>query len=304
MKLLATLPSIVRQEVISDIFSCPEISGFRFNTGVHSPFSPRETLEKMFSLAGEKAERIWIDLDGRQLRVNNWSYPKFGGKLSLNRSVTFSRPAEINFRGDGWYELAESRGRSIFLNSLPRHALGAGQTANIFADRLEIKGPYLTGLDRQYLREALKLGGKLFMLSFFERESDIAEIMEIAGDKKISLALKIENNNGLLAARKLSSLKNITLVAARDDWYINSRDSANFHNDLAELVRLDKKAIVASRIFSSLEKDAEVSAADWEDLQLLEMFGYKNFMFSDGLCNYKFKEAISAWRKYQMFRKD
>jgi hypothetical protein len=31
----------------------------------------------------------------------------------------------------------------------------------------------------------------------------------------------------------------------------------------------------------------------------MEMMGYANFMFSDGLCRYHFDQAVQAWQDYQ-----
>lgn len=42
----------------------------------------------------------------------------------------------------------------------------------------------------------------------------------------------------------------------------------------------------------------EVSFADIADLRLMEVFGYKHFMFSDGISRKHFKEAIRLWEEY------
>lgn len=303
MKLFATLPSLKNLKAVSEVLGCPDFSDVRLNTGVYSPYSPRESLQEVQRIEDD-GKIIWVDLDGRQLRVKNWSYPSHGGKVCLNRSVNFSYPARINFRNDGWYDLEGSRGRSVFFGPMPRHALGNGQTVNISALDLEIKGPYLTGLDKQYIIESLRLGINHFMLSFFEGQGDIDEVMKVVGNKEVFLCLKIENDKGFLAAQSLVKQKNITLMAARDDWYLNSGNKASFLKDVRALIDIDPEAIVASRIFSGLEKSGEVSLGDWEDLALMERFGYKNFMFSDGLCEYRFKEAMSAWREYMYSREE
>jgi hypothetical protein len=308
MELWATLPSLGRMKAVEDIFDCSELIAVRLNTGVYSPFSPRESLQAVIRSSSmsclEREVPVWVDLDGRQLRVKNWSYPKYGGKLCLNRSVTFGQGARINFRGDGWYNLINRRGKTVFIDPMPKSALGCGQTVNIDAKDLKVAGPYLTGLDKQYITEALRLGINRFMLSFFEGQSDIDEVIEAANGKKIELILKIENDKGFQAYKALPKKDWIIPMAARDDWYINSCGKASFLRDLAELVKIDDRAIVASRIFSSLEKGVEVSLSDWEDLALMESYGYKTFMLSDGICQYRFKEVIAAWNEYCRFREE
>lgn len=302
MELWATLPSLNRLSVVGDIFECTDVTAVRLNTGVYSPLSPRESLRAILDMSSTYAsgnKRIWVDLDGRQLRVKNWSYPRHGGKICLNRSVTFGDDAEINFRGDrNWYKLTDHRGKSVFIDQLPKEALGAGQTVNISASDLKVAGPYLTGLDKQYIVEALRLGINRFMLSFFEQQSDIDEVVEAACGKEIELILKIENDNGFRTVNSIPLADNVRLMAARDDWYINSCGKASFLRDLERVVKIDDKAIVASRIFSDLDVRGEPSLSDWEDLELMKNMGYKTFMLSDGVCQYSFEKTISAWKEY------
>jgi hypothetical protein len=84
--LIATLPAVHEQALMKQIVSHPLIDSVRYNTGVSSPYSAQETLERIVALT-QANEKLWIDLKGRQLRIAKWSYPKYGGQIILNHEM-------------------------------------------------------------------------------------------------------------------------------------------------------------------------------------------------------------------------
>ena len=67
---------------------------------------------------------------------------------------------------------------------------------------------------------------------------------------------------------------------------------------LSQLIQIAPKAICASKIFSSLEYRKTPDLADFSDLQLMYELGYRRFMLSDNICNYKLEEALKAWEDF------
>lgn len=307
--LIATLPPVYREELLEEIISTPEIGGVRYNTGILSPFSALETLAKIKNLTDQHKKKFWIDLKGRQLRVTKWAFPDYG-TIELNHNISIDGLAQMVFRDGDTCDIKFVRRNKIFLNSRPRQAVGEGQSVNILGDGVVIEG-YLTGSDREYITAAAHLGVTDFMLSFIEEENDIFEVgeeyqqalegMVPARVVKLDLALKIESPRGVdfITKNLIPNQHPHTLVAARDDLFSTIGDNkAKILPALEEISNIDKNAILASRIFSGIEKDSAVTMADLSDLDLMIRMGYKSFMFSDEICQRYFQKAIRAWKMY------
>ncbi|MBL7058058.1 hypothetical protein ISS03_01855 [Patescibacteria group bacterium] len=290
--LIVTLPAAHQEELMLDIISHPLVDAVRYNIGTCSAFSPKLTLKKILWLTQRYNKKLWIDLKGRQLRIAKWAVPQYG-RIFLNHKIKLTCPAKIFFRGGDWSFVKVVRRNEIFVDPLPRHALGEGQAINIAGDDLEIEGN-LTEDDREYLQEARALGINNFMLSFVEREEDLLDVWTIHPEAQ--LVAKIESQKGMIFVendyRKYTG--RVNLMAARDDLYINIGPK-EILGALKKIVESDADAIVASRILCSLEQDWVVSLADLADVMLMKQFGYRQFMFSDGLSQRKFKESIAVW---------
>jgi len=309
--IIETLPHFYQSELIEKIVSHPLVGGVRYNTGYRSPYSPKETLEKIVELTTKYGKKLWIDLEGRQLRVTGWSWPKKGGQITLNRAIDVDLPAKIHFRSDGWYNLKLFHGKMIFIEPLPKQAIGDGQTVNIQGDNLNIDS-YLGGNDYAYIDAAVKLGIFNFMLSFVESLDDLAEFEEALftspgydySKNPAEAWLKIESLKGLefldYYADGLLLKEDYHLIAARDDLLTNIGDNrAMMLPALKKIISLDPDAILASKIFSGLESEGDVSMGDLSDLELMHNWGYKNFMFSDGICQRHFDKAIKSWSDFK-----
>ena len=299
--LIATLPSIHRQELLHQIVSCPEVGGVRYNTGMASPYDPEETLRIAKDEVDRCGKKLWVDLKGRQLRIVRWAVPDYG-KIVLNHEVETDGEAYVIFRGGDKHTLKLAHGDTIYVDPPPRHAVGEGQSVNIIGNNVKIRG-YLTEGDLAYIRAARKLGIYSFMLSFVEGWSDVAEVIAAYGDSSdapLDLRLKIESPAGMSFVTGLTekSLRPHGLIAARDDLYATIGDRRSMIiKCLKAIVAKDPQAIVASRLFTGIERDGNLALSDITDIELMKRIGYEHFMLSDRICSLNFPETIVAWKE-------
>lgn len=290
--LIATLPSLNNREKVQKFFENPHISEVRFNTGVQIAYSIEETLVMLKNLSIKYHKKLWIDIKGRQLRITKWANPLYSC-IELNHKVQVLYPAQIYFRnGDNVNITHIKDGNKLFVDPLPRQALGAGQSVNIIAKDVEIDG-YLTEKDKQYLIACGRLNLPNIMASFVEDFTDLTQILHILPNAQI--VSKIESLKGISF---ISQCTGLNLMAARDDLYIQSGQNYNMLNFLKAIIKKDKTAICASKIFLSLEKRDTVDFADFADLELMYSIGYRKFMLCDNICNYHFEKAIHAWEEF------
>lgn len=291
-KLIATLPALNNMDKVENIFRAPHISEVRFNTGAQTPYSVDETLTILKNLSTKYKKQLWIDLKGRQLRVIKWADPLYSC-VELNHKIHLLYPARIYFRnGDSVNITHVKDGNKIFVDPLPKYALGAGQSVNILAKDIEIEG-YLTDKDKEYLEACKKFELRHIMASFVESLTDLAEISTLLPHAKI--VSKIESEKGLSL---ISQYKMTNLMAARDDLYLQTGQNYKLFHHLRAIIKSDPKAICASRIFLSLEKKDTVDFADFADLELMYRMGYRKFMLCDNICNYHFEKALYAWEEF------
>ena len=278
--LIATLPSLNNMEKVQRVFENPHISEVRFNTGVQTAYSIEETLEMLKKLSIKHNKKLWIDIKGRQLRVAKWADPLYSC-IELSHRVQVLYPAIVYFRNGDRVNITHIKdGNKLFVDPLPRQALGAGQSVNIIAKDIEVDG-YLTEKDKQYLRACRKLDLTYIMASFVESFDDLAQILHILPNAQI--VSKIESLKGMAF---ISQYNVPNLMAARDDLYLQSGQNYSMLNHCA------------SKIFLSLEKRETVDFADFADLELMYNMGYRKFMLCDNVCNYSFAKAIQAWEEF------
>jgi len=289
--LIATLPNLCNVEKVRKVLSCPEISEARFNTGVATLMDVNEVVSILKKLSMQYSKRIWIDIKGRQLKIIRWADPQYEA-IELNHQISVVYPAQIYFRNGGFRNLVRVKGNKVIVDEPPEEAVGAGQSVNIIARDLEVKG-YLTELDKQYLEAGKKEKMNGVFASFVEKIEDLSEIASIMPEAEI--VSKIESLKGM----ELISKTNIgNLMAARDDLYLQTGQNYSMMEHLKTIIGVDSNAICASRIFSSLESKKAVDFADFSDLTLMYNLGYRRFMLCDNICNYHFDEAISAWGEF------
>ncbi len=290
--LIATLPALNNMDKIYQVFKNPHVSEVRFNTGAQTPYSVIETLTILKELSIKYKKRVWIDIKGRQLRVIKWADPLYSC-IELNHNIEIMYPARIYFRNGDEVNITHVQdGNKLYVDPLPKYALGAGQSVNIIAKDLKIEG-YLTEKDKEYLAACRKLGFRRIMASFVESFNDLDEIYAIQPRAKI--VSKIESEKGL---KFISQYKLSRLMAARDDLFLQTGQNYKMFEHLKSIIKSDPKAICASRIFLSLEKKDTVDFADFADLELMYQMGYRRFMLCDNVCNYCFEKAILAWEEF------
>ncbi|MFA6096353.1 MAG: hypothetical protein WC788_01850 [Candidatus Paceibacterota bacterium] len=297
--LIVTLPALYKEDLVERVLSDDLVDGVRLNIGAKNQYkSAKEAIEAVLSIIGDRT--LFIDVKGRQLRVAKWTIPPFGN-IELNHEFSVDLPAKIIFRGGDESEIRIISGKVIYVDPDPREALGEGQAVNIHGNNLKIF-EYLTPEDVEYINAAAELGVHKYMLSFVEEMSDISDVLAL--DPKAEIYLKIESQKGLeFVRREYPALKrNVRLIFASDDGYINIGDDKTEIFDALDLViKSDPDAIAASRILTSLERSETVSMQDLLSLRYLESIGFRSFMLSDGLSSRMaiFERAISVMRQYQ-----
>ncbi len=293
--LIATLPAVHQEQLLHEVISHPGVEGVRYNVGAKSAYTPKETLERILALTTRYRKRFWVDLKGRQLRIVQWAAPVYG-RIILNHEVEVDCPAVVIFRGDDRSEVKVARGNTIYVDPPPRHAVGEGQAINLQGNNLRIMG-YLTPEDEEYLAACRALGINDIMLSFVEELQDIKSVQDLL--PTANLVLKIESPKGVdfikSEALQCNAFTKINLMAARDDLYVNVGPDGIFPA-LQTIIEKDPEAILASRIFTSLEQNQSVSLSDLSDVVLMRQMGYQHFMFSDGLCQRHFGDAMGVWK--------
>lgn len=290
--LIATLPSLNNMEKVQKVFESPHIAEVRFNTGVQTAYSIEETLNILKNLSIKYNKKLWIDIKGRQLRVTKWADPLYSC-IEISHRVQVLYPALVYFRNGDRVNITHIKeGDKLFVDPLPRQALGAGQSVNILAKDIEIDG-YLTEKDKQYLMTCKKMDLIHIMASFIETFDDLAQILQILPNAQI--VSKIESLKGISF---ITQYNVPNLMAARDDLYLQSGQNYSMLNHLKTIISRDSGAICASKIFLSLEKGEIVDFADFADLELMYNIGYRKFMLCDNVCNYSFAKAIHAWEEF------
>ena len=294
--LIATLPNVTRVNDIDRMVNHPLIDGVRYNVGMRSPYSPQVTLEKLMVQVNKAGKKLWVDIKGRQLRITQWADPTYGD-IVLNHPLCVDLPAKIIFRGGKSSNVVAVNGERIYVEPSPTEALGAGQAVNIIGSNLKIEG-YLTPEDVRYIKTAQALGVDLIMASFVEELGDLEAIWQL--NPKASIVLKIESQKGLELAKSFGKMAKAgtRLMLARDDLMVNIGRAKPRILQAAEMViTQDPEAIVASHLLTSLERGS-LTAADISDLDWLHRLGYRNFMLSDTISHYFFKEAMEIWGDY------
>ena len=291
-KLISTLPNLNDKRSLEEMLSFDEISEYRFNSGVNQLMSTREIMERLKQIEEQTKKKVWIDLKGRQLRVETWANPSYEA-IELNHEIEIEYPARVIFRDGTTSEIIRCRGNKILLSNSPCHALGKGQSINIDAKSLKIKG-YLTEQDKELITMSKEYDLNNYMASFIEEMNDLIEI--IKRNKKANIVAKIESIKGLKFI--LENTLTLNTMSARDDLYTSLNHSYQTIRYLKKIVGKDPNAICASRIFETLQKQQHISLSDFEDLELMYQFGYRTFMLQDDIKGETLKRTIKGWSEF------
>lgn len=318
MKIITTIHPY--SPFIEELAAMPSISGARLNT-VMPIAEPLETaLSRLKTTL--KGKDLWIDLKCRQLRTVHGIFydgPKEPKKYVIDGVTYIADPVNQKSHGEifscPWSEMKISHkikldlskgpikcwlsdgtdsgqivkvidGDRLIMLDGPRRLVGGGESLNIMDKSLEIAGPYFTDRDLQFIEAAKKVGINTYMISYVEQESDIQAIKDL--DPLAKVVAKIESPKGIEWARDNFRThhigKNVNLMAARGDMYVEVGRPDKILKPLQRLGAYDPDAIVASRILGSLRNSARPSCADITDIMCMMLFGYKNFMIGDDIC--------------------
>jgi len=298
-----------------ELVKYPNMAGIRLNT-IMPIRSPERTLESLRNKVGSLD--LWIDLKCRQIRVSRsntynevkgyreytiddktyiidpsnprtsgdlytppWSYIEIDHKIS----VDLSKPITCWF-GDG-KEKARLvdiiDGNKLVMLDGPKRVVGSGEGINIVDPSLVIEG-YFTPRDLEYIDAAKFLGIHTYMLSYVEKNSDIEELLEL--DPKAIVIAKIESKKGVkwVESSYEKYKDRVTLMAARGDLYTEVGRPDSILGALGSIILSDNRAILASRILTSLSDSTRPNCSDITDLGYAYLMGYRNFMMGDELC--------------------
>mgnify|MGYP002641553065 CR=1 FL=1 len=276
MKIQAIVTAPPYADFLSEVAAHPLVRGLRLNTVMPLKEGPGEALDRL----GKLGIPLWVDLKGRQLRVVGCAVPPFT-EVTVSHKIQVPVPADVYFRdGKDHARLVEVDGERLILAAGPRRVIGPGESINIVHPDLSIQGT-LTGQDKAYLRAMQERGLGRVMLSYVEREADVAEILELLPGAEV--VLKIESVRGLdLARRHGASLGQ--LMAARGDLYVEVPQPHRIVGALRDLIKADPGAIAASRLFPSLAWEPVPRASEITDVAFLISLGYRTFMLGDEVC--------------------
>lgn len=305
--LILSLPPVHQVDLLRSIIEHPLVGAVRYNTGVPSAYDPYETIKRIKALTEPLGKPFWVDLKAKQLRVVEWAVVP-DSPIILNHKVKVELPAKVHLRGDESCELREVvDGNKLYVDGKPS-LVGKGQSINILAKKLEIEGGLLD-IDHEYIKAALSLGIKRFMLSFVECADDVREledaiVLHSRGAVSVGeceIMFKIESHAGVefvrgLPKKHFSADSPYSVMAARDDLMIHI-GLMDMPEALQIIAKKDPRAVCASRLLMGLEGGG-VSMADLSDLEYMRSLGYKHFMFSDGISREQTKEALAFWEAY------
>jgi len=305
--LILSLPPVHQLDLLRLIIEHPLVGAVRYNTGVPSAYDPYETVKRIQVLAEPQGKPFWVDLKAKQLRVVEWAVVP-DSPIILNHKVKVELPARVHLRGDESCELREVvDGNKLYVDG-KASLVGKGQSINILAKKLEIEGGLLD-IDHEYLKAALSLGIKRFMLSFVESWADVQELEEAIARHshgtvsvhECDIMFKIESQAGVEFVRELPNTyftvdSPYSVMAARDDLMVHI-GVMDMPEALQTIATQDPHAVCASRLLMGLEGGG-VSMADLSDLEYMRRLGYKHFMLSDGISREHTKEALVFWAAY------
>jgi pyruvate kinase len=276
---------------IDEVLKHPIVSGIRLNTVM--PVKKSDTLSDLVSrlhdMSERRGKRLYIDLKCRQLRVKTYGVPPFT-EIELTHNISVNTPTKAYFHdGRESATVLSAEGNRLIMLEGPKSVVGPGESINILDPSLIVDG-YFTEKDEGYIAAGLKAGCHRYMLSFVEQQEDIDLLREKDHDARP--IAKIESQKGLEFVRRAYDWK-ARLMAARGDLYVELQKPHEIITAEEDILRKDKHAIVASRIFPSLSDSLEPSCEDINGVDNLLRMGYRTLMLGDDICQER-DSCISA----------
>jgi len=259
------------------------LSGIRLNSAMIKV----DELNNELGLARSITDSVplYFDIKGRQLRVKEVLPNKKRLELVLNHPIKVQTPTMVLFKAGADYALLQEikNGKHLIFEGGPEYNVYPGESIHIREKSLEVLGPTFLDYEIEKIEKAKQAGFKKYFLSYVESQRDIDEFREFIGDSEI--IAKIENKKGLdYVANEYKNQKNLNLMAARGDLYVEIDKPHEMMDALRLIVSKDKGAHVGSRILLSLVNKPVPECADLMDLSWLYDIGYRKMMLCDELC--------------------
>lgn len=268
-------------EVLHDSF----VSGIRINTGYNFfGKSCNNKINELINYTRYRNKKLWMDLKGRELRIlysqNNDKNEQW---IKINHKIRLEIPTEFYFNDGAAYSTITKvrRKRNLKINTPVPITFGKGTPINIPDKSLSVLG-YYTKTDYKIMKLAKKHDIHDYMISFVESPGDIEELLRF--DPKANIVAKIESKKGLEFVKKYypSYSNHVQLMAARGDMFVELDHPHEIISALEDIIEADSKAMVGSRIYSSVSRDDLMpSCTDITDIQYLLDIGYRSFLLGD-----------------------
>lgn len=261
-----------------------DIAGIRMNTAMVD----LDSLDAEFAIATKipNSVPLWFDIKGRQLRVTEVLESPDRLEIKINHPIEVATPCPVLFKAGSDHCLLKrvvNKNHLIFEGG-PEWRVKVGESLHIRDKSMVSLGPTFLDFEKQKIQKALKAGIKRFYLSYVESQQDVDEFFELVGKDK-EIILKIESQQGLkYVADKFKKQDNITLMAARGDLYVEVEKPHHIIDALKLIIGKDSEAIVGSRIFLSVVKDAIPECCDFLELAWLYDQGYRKMLLCDEIC--------------------
>jgi pyruvate kinase len=276
----------------------PRLKGIRLNTAKAEVSTIRDLTRQ--AVDQSYGTPIYFDVKGRQLRIAKVDPREDHLEIELNHEVTIETPCIVLFKGGTDHALlVKAEGKRLIFEGGPHYMVTPGDSLNVRAP-YEVHGDLFPEKQLYFLDVALKAGIKKFMLSFARNTEEIEELREIVGED-CEIIAKIEDQKGLdfideafdwktgNGGAKWGTLyskkgRTLSLLNARGDLFVELDKPHEIIKAAKEIIRLDPRAILGSRILLSVTEEEVPSCADLHEVAYLLGIGYRRFMFCDGLC--------------------
>lgn len=273
------------------------IKGIRLNTAKASV----ETIAALTkqALDGSFGTPLYFDVKGRQLRVEHVDPCEDHLELDLNHPIAVDTPCVVLFKGGTDAALLDRvvDGKRLIFRGGPHYMVTPGDSLNIREPSLKVHGDLFTPKQLTFLEVAKSAGITRFMLSYAKTVKEMRELQNIVG-KECEVIAKIEDQAGVDFAEKAfapfgefgkhykfhSPSERFGILTARGDLFVELDKPHQILAATRALIRLDKRAILGSRILLSVTEEEVPSCADLHEIAWLLDVGYRRFMFCDGLC--------------------
>ncbi len=219
------------------------------------------------------------------------TYPGLGGDLSLGDRVLLA---------DGAVELSVTaiEGDVVVTECVRGGVVRSRQGVNVPAERLAL--PAITDRDRQALATMLEAGVDLIAQSFVREASDVEEMRELIGERRVPIVAKIETKPAVDHIDEILLAADAIMVARGDlGVELPMEEIPLLQKDLMRAARaIGKPVVVATQMLESMIKAPRPTRAEATDVANAVLDGADAIMLSGetAIGDYPFEAASAATR--------